>query len=37
MYDFDKLALFCILYSEEDHNKKANLLYHLMIGPENVI
>ena len=37
MYDFDKLALFCILYSDEDHNKKANLLYHLMIGPDNVI
>ena len=37
MYDFDKLALFCILYSGEDYNKKANLLFELMIGPENVI
>ena len=37
MYDFDKLALFCILYSDENHNKKANLLYDLMIGPDNVI
>ena len=37
MYDFDKLALFCILYSGEDYNKKATLLFELMIGPENVI
>ena len=37
MYDFDKLALFCILYCDEDQDKKVNLLYQLMIGPNNVI
>ena len=38
MYDFDKLALFCILYCEADLQQKGELLFFLMSNQdENVI
>ena len=37
MYDFDKLALFCILYCEADQLEKGELLFYLMASEDSVI
>ena len=36
MYDFDKLALFCILYCDADEGVKAETLFYLMASDDQI-